>query len=246
MAEKQLAWEHYISFGGYPAVSDEELDDEEKITWLKNYVRTYLERDIRDLANFRDLEPIVKLQRYLAINTGCLINATTIAKELGVTAKTVQRYIRYFELSYQAITLQAWSQNAHKRLTKMPKLHYMDNGIIQTVLQKRGGVTGNEFESLVIAEIFKQISNSGLAVSLYHLRTHDGKEVDLIIETQDYYFAFEIKMSSKISKTDTRNLSGLNEILNKPLKQSFILSNDPETKYFDQNIVALNAAMFLG
>lgn len=245
MAAKQIAWEHNLNFGSYPAVSGD-LPDEEKYLWLQNYVRTYLERDIRDLTSMRDLEPIIKLQRYLAINTGCLINASSIGNEIGVTSKTVQKYIRYFELSYQAVILPAWAQNAHKRLTKMPKLHYMDNGIIQTVLQKRGGITGMEFESLVIAEIYKQITYSGVQVRLYHLRTHDGKEIDLVIEMPDYYIVFEIKMSSNITRADAKNLAGLELILDKPVKHSIILSNDPETKHFANNITALSAPMFLG
>lgn len=246
MVEKQQAWEHYLKVGAYPAVSDEELSIEEKQEWLRNYVRTYLERDIRDLASFRDLEPFVKLQRYLAINTGNLVNATAIATRLGLTSKTIQRYIRYFEISYQAILLPAWSQNENKRLSKMPKLHYMDNGILQAVLQKHGGLTGNEFESLVVAEIYKQIQTIHIQVQLYHLRTHDGKEVDLLIEMPDFYYAIEIKMTDKVTKSDAKHLIGLDNILNKPIKKAFILSNDRETKYFGENIVAMNATMFLG
>ena len=246
MVEKQKAWEHYLKVGAYPAVSDEELTLEEKHEWLRNYVRTYLERDIRDLASFRDLEPFVKLQRYLAINTGNLVNATAIATRLGLTSKTIQRYIRYFEISYQAILLPAWSQNANKRLAKMPKIHYMDNGIIQAVLQKRDGLTGNEFESLVVAEIYKQIQTIHFQVQLYHLRTHDGKEVDLLIEMPDYYFAVEIKMTDNVTKSDAKHLLGLENILNKPIKKAFILSNDRETKYFDEKVVAMNVTMFLG
>jgi predicted AAA+ superfamily ATPase len=244
--EKQKSWDQYIEAGAYPAVSDEEMSLDEKLEWLRNYVRTYLERDIRDLASFRDMEPFIKLQRYLAINTGNLVNATDIANRLGLTTKTIQRYIRYFEISYQAIVLPAWSQNANKRLAKMPKIHYMDNGIVQAVLQKRGGLTGNEFESLVIAEIYKQIQTINAQVQLYHLRTHDGKEVDLLIEMPDYFFAVEIKMTDKVTKSDAKHLAGLEDILTKPIKKAFILSNDRETKYFGENIVALNVAMFLG
>lgn len=246
MAEKQKAWDHYLLFGAYPAVSDNVLSEDEKYTWLKNYVRTYLERDIRDLASFRDLEPFIQFQRYLAINTGCLINASSIANRLGMTYKTVQRYIRYLEISYQAVVLPAWSQNESKRLSRMPKIHFMDNGVCQAVLQKKGGVTGKEFESLIIAEIYKQIANINFAAKLFHLRTYDGKEVDLIIEMPDHYLAFEIKMANTVSTADVKNLRSLKDFLNKPLKQAFVLSNDIETKYFDDNIVALNAAMFLG
>lgn len=246
MAEKQIAWEHYLEFGAYPAVSDEEMGTEEKHVWLQNYVRTYLERDIRDLASFRDLEPFVKLQRYLAENTASLVNAAAIANQLGLTSKTIQRYLRYFELSYQAIVLPAWSKNPGKRLTKMPKIHYMDNGVVQAVLQKKGGITGGEFESLVIAEIHKQIATISAQVQTYHLRTYDGKEVDLLIEMPDYYLAFEIKKADRITAHDARNLMGLEELLNKPLKKAFLLSNDRDTKVFNDKIIAINTTMFLG
>ena len=246
MTEKKMAWDHYLKFGGYPAVSDTDLSDEEKYDWLRSYVQTYLERDIRDLASFRDLEPFVKLQRYLAINTGNLINVSSIATQLGLGAKTVSRYIRYFELSYQAISLPSWSRNETKRLVKMPKIHYLDNGIIQTILQKRGGITGNEFESLVIAEIYKQTKTLQNSANFFHLRTHDGKEVDLIIELPEGYLAFEIKMKNIIGRQDIRHLLNLGEMLDKPLIKAFVLSNDPQTKYFDENIVALNVVHFLG
>jgi hypothetical protein len=246
MTEKQQAWEHYLKFGGYPAVSGTELSDEERFDWLKDYVKTYLERDIRDLASFRDLEPFIKLQRYLAINTGNLINVSGTATQLGLSAKTVNRYIRYFEISYQAISLPAWSRNETKRLVKTPKIHYLDNGIIQTILQKRGGITGNEFESLVIAEIYKQTKNVQKTANFFHLRTQDGKEVDLLIELPNGYIAVEIKMKNVVGKQDVRHLINLGELLDKPLLKSFVLSNDLQTKYFDDSIVALHAAHFLG
>lgn len=246
MTEKQQALDHCIRYGAYSAVSEDRLTHEEKIIWLKNYVAAYLERDIRDLAMVRDLEPVIKLQRYLALHTGCRINETSIASEIGVTTKTVQRYIRYFELSYQAVLLPAWSFNAGKRLAKMPKFHYLDNGVLFSVLQKQGGLTGNEFESLIVSEIYKQIATAGHPAKLYHLRSHDGLEIDLLLEMPDYYLAFEIKMSERVSSGDARNLKGLGEILNKPLKHSFILSNDPESKHFANDVSAINAAMFLG
>lgn len=248
MVEKQSAWEHILSVGAYPAVSNEALTPDERYDWLHDYIRTYLERDIRDLASFRDLEPFVKLQRYLAENTATLINASSIANQLGVTSKTVQRYIRYFELSYQIVTLSAWAKNSGKRLSKMAKLHFMDNGVLQAVLQKRGGVTGNEFESLVIAEIMKQIAAIQFhgQVRCHHLRTHDGREVDLLLEFPDYYVAFEIKMAGRATKGDAKNFLGLEEILDKPLRRAFVLSNDHETRQLHEKTLALNAAMFLG
>ncbi len=246
LTDKQKAWEHYLQFGGYPFVSDEQLTTQEKLDWLRNYVKTYLERDIRDLAMFRDLEPFVKLQRYTAINTGNLINASAVATQLGISAKTVSRYINYMEISYQTILLPAWSHNENKRLVKMPKIHFLDPGIMQTVLQKQGGITGNEFESLVIAEMYKQLKNMQADARFYHFRTYDGKEVDFLIELSDGYLAFEIKMKEVADKQDARHLATLAEILDKPVLHSFLLTNDPETRQFGDGITAINTAYFLG
>lgn len=246
MSKKQSVFDSYLRFGAYPALSDESLSDADKRDWLSNYVRTYLERDIRDLASFRDLEPFIRLQQYLAQNTSELINASSIATQLGVSAKTVQRYIKYTELSYQTLSLQPWARNPNKRLVKSPKIHFLDNGVLQAVLQKRGGLTGGEFESAVVSEIYKQAKNIQAPLSFYFLRTHDQKEVDLLLEFENHYYAFEIKMAKKVSQTDARHLRGLEEILDKPVKKAFVLSNDPETQQFDDNIFAVNTAMFLG
>ena len=66
MSAKITAWQHYLKYGGYPALVSEDMNDDDRFVWLKNYVNTYLERDIRDLATFRDLEPFIKLQRAVA------------------------------------------------------------------------------------------------------------------------------------------------------------------------------------
>ncbi|MBO5346300.1 MAG: ATP-binding protein, partial [Paludibacteraceae bacterium] len=243
---KLTSWQHYLKYGAYPALVDEEMNDEDKYVWLKNYVNTYLERDVRDLASFRDLEPFIKLQRAVATYTGSLFNASNFARDLGVNSKTVQRYLEYLRLSYQVIILPAWERNTTKRLTKAPKIHFMDNGVLQAVLQKRGGINGNEFESLIISEIYKQAKNIFANVSFYHLRTQDGREVDLLVETQNGYYAFEIKMADRISAIDARHLINIETILDKPLICGFILSNDNETRQITPNIIGVNATMFLG
>jgi predicted AAA+ superfamily ATPase len=180
------------------------------------------------------------------LNTGNLINASSIAKQLGISIKTVQKYIKYFEISYQAIVLPSWSKNSTKRLVKTSKVHYMDQGVVQAILHKRGGMTGNEYESAIISEIYKQAKNVQSQVQFYFLRTHDNKEVDLLLEFPDCYYAFEIKMAAKVSRGDAKHLFELEEILDKPLKKAFLLSNDPETKYFDKQTIAIHSAMFLG
>ena len=246
MAQIKMWWSYYMQFGGYPALVDRSMTDEQRYLWLHNYVRTYLERDIQDLAVLRDLEPFVKLQKSLAAQTAQIINYASVASDIAVSANTVQRYIEYLNVSYQTITLPAWSRNTNKRLVKSPKIHYLDYGVVQAVLNKRGGMTGHEFESAVVSEIYKQTKNLLKQASFYHLRTHDGLEVDLLVELPEGYYAFEIKMAEHVSATDARHLRNLQEFLDKPLLHSFLLSNDNQTHQFSDSITAVSAAYFLG
>lgn len=239
------AFNHYLNFGGYPAVSDESLSDDDRREWLNNYIRTYLERDIRDLADFRNLEPFVKTQKTTALLTGSLVNFSQLAREADIAANTARRFLNYLEISYQVILLQPWAKNNLKRLTKTPKLHYLDPGIQRGILRKQGELAGNEFESAVIAEIYKQTRFPGFTGNLYHLKTADGREIDLLIELEHGYIAVEIKMAHRIRREDARHLNGLETLLDKPLLHSFVLSNDMEVKKLSENITAMPAAMFL-
>mgnify|MGYP006993449278 CR=1 FL=1 len=109
------------------------MTDDDRYDWLINYVRTYLERDVRDLADFRSLEPFIKVQKMTALLTGSLLNFSELAREAGVTTHTARRFINYLGISYQVILLQPWSRNELKRLVKSPKLHYLDPGVHKAV-----------------------------------------------------------------------------------------------------------------
>lgn len=245
-AAKISAWMHYQMYGGYPALTDERRDDKLRREWLATYVKTYLERDVRDLAAMQDLEPYSKLQKLLAMQTGSLCNISSIANHIAMSTTTVKRYLQYLALSYQTITLQPWERNPSRRLVKSPKIHYLDNGVLQAVLQKQAMPSGSEFESLVVAEIYKQTKQICSNVSFFHLRTADGKEIDLLLETPEGYYAFEIKLTEHVQNTDARHLRTLQPILDKPLLHSFVLSNDTNTSDMGDNITAIHAAQLLG
>lgn len=244
-AKTEQWFNYYLHFGGYPAIVDDHLTNEQRREWLENYIRTYLERDIRDLADFKSLEPFVKTQKISSMLTGQLMNYTSLAKEAGISSRTAQRFIHYLEISYQTITLQPWFKNSLKRLNKSPKLHYLDPGIQRVILQKQGELTGSEYESAVIAELYKQLKNISFRGSLYHLRTSDGREVDLLIELENGYIAIEVKQSGKVDKTDARHLLNLGELLDKPLLKGFVLSNDHTIATIHPNIMAVPSALFL-
>jgi len=235
-------FKRYLHFGGMPVVSDPELDDEERLDWLKDYQRTYLERDVADLARLNDLEPFSAAQKAAADRTGTAINFSELARESKTAPETARRFMRYLELSYQVILLKPYFRNRKKRLTKMPKIHFLDSGVMRSITGRRGEPTGEEFESAVVAEIIKQISNASLNVGFFHLRTKDGREVDLLLELEHGFIAIEIKRSEHAHFTDARHLRNLDTILDKPLLCSMIISMDREIKSFGENIYAVPAA----
>ena len=244
-AEREATYRYYLRNGGYPALVDNALSHDDRYTWLTNYVRTYLERDIRDLAEFRSLDPFVKAQQITSLLTGNLVNYSSLALECGISPKTASRFLQYLEMSYQSLMLPPWHRNTLKRLVKSPKLHYLDPGVQKAILRKRGDLTGHEFESAIIAELYKQARVIDANVSFYHLRTLDGREVDLLIETESGYFAFEIKLSDHVAASDARHFPVLEKILDKPLLHAFIVSNDPRVVHTTANSTMLPAGMLL-
>ena len=112
-------------------------------------------------------------------------------------------------------------------------------GYIGPFCKKSGEITGHEFESAIVAELYKQAKNNALPVLFYHLRTIDGREADILLETENGYIAIEIKQSVNINSTDAKHIKGLSDILDKPLLQSFILSNDNRISEIAENVIAL-------
>lgn len=244
-AERKKCYNDYLSYGGYPAIADETVTHEEKRDWLRNYVKTYLERDIRDLAELRYLDPFVKVQKLIAIHTAQLVNHSQIAADAGVSGKTVQRFIQYMGMSYQTLLLSSWSRNTKKRLVKSPKIHFLDIGVMRSVLNKQGELDGHQFESAIVAELYKQCRALQLDLPFYHLRTSDGREVDLLIEKPDGYIAIEVKLSKHVRKTDARHLRNIEDILDKPVLNRIVLSNDLKTKVLEDDVMAISAVQFL-
>jgi len=238
-------FDRYLHFGGMPVVHDPDLSEEDRQEWLKNYQRTYLERDVADLAALRDLGPFVVAQKALAARSGRLVNFSDLAKTASISPATARRFLRYLEVSCQVLTSYSYQKNPEKRLSKMPKIHFLDPGVLRSVVGRRGPLTGEEFESAVVAEIYKQVKTASLPVDFFHLRTYDGREVDLLLELEEGYVACEIKLTESARPTDARPLRGLGELLHKPLLKSLVISQDRDVRLLEKDVVAVPAAWLL-
>ena len=236
--------EHYLRFGGMPVVHHADLTDDERRDWLRDFQRTYLERDVADLASLRDLEPFVVAQKVFATRAGRTVNFSDLARSAGIAPGTARRFLRYLELSYQVIQLPPF-RNPEKRLAKMPKVHFVDPGILRTILNRTGEWTGEEFESALVAEIVKQVRNAGMIADFFHLRTYDRREVDLLIELENGFVGIEIRASRKASAADARTLRGLAAFLDKPLLGALVVSLDLKVRYLAPGVLAVPAAWLL-
>ncbi len=238
-------FESYVTWGGMPALTMAGMDDDDKEAWLRDYRRTYLERDVADLASLRDLEPFVAAQKAIAVRSAKQVNFSDLARVAHIAPATARRFMRYLELSYQVLVLPPYSRNRDKRIAKMPVVHSLDPGIHRAVVNRRGDPTGEEFESAVVAEIYKQVRSANIAADFHHLRTYDGREVDLLIELADGFVAIEIKMGDRVSAVDGRHLRDLHGMLDKPLLGSLVLSMDPAINRLAKGIHAVPIAYAL-
>lgn len=238
-------FERYLERGGMPAIHADDLDETEVRDWLLAYRRTYLERDVVDLAAARDLEPFTRAQAAIAERTGTLVNFSDLARTASISPDAARRFVRYLEHSYQVFQLPPWSRNPEKRLAKTPKLHFVDPGVHRAVTRRWGEPTGPAFESAVVSEILKQVRTAGLDVEPFHLRTLDGREVDLLLALEDGYVAFEVKLSPTAAGPDARHLRGLSEILDREVLGSFVVHRGHALRDLDDGILGIPAAWLL-
>lgn len=232
-ATAKRAWERLSASGGMPALHAEAWTDEDRREWLRDYQTTYLQRDLADLARLDRLEPFARAQKAAALRASQPVSFADLARLADVSPPTAKQFMQYLEVSYQVFWLPAWSRNAEKRLVKRPKLHFVDPGLRRVVAGASGEVTGAEFEGAVAAEVWKQVRTAKLELELTHLRTVDGREVDLLIEREDGYLALECKRTDHVHGADFKHLRGLEQLLDKPLLAGIVVSQEAEARTHD-------------
>ena len=186
-----------IQRGWYPALLHQGLDTE---TFYTSYIGTYLERDIRNLALVKDLAQFRLFLGLCAGRTGAELNKSSLASAAGIDVKTVTQWLSLLETSFVITFLPPFQKNWSKRLTKTPKLYFLDTGLVCSLLGIRDGHTlsnhplrGEIFETFVVGEVIKHFANHGQHPNLYYLRERNGLEIDLVIERNARLFPVQIK-----------------------------------------------------
>ncbi len=189
--------EEVIFSGFYPPIHDRHIAPAD---WFSSYVSTYVERDVRQLVNVRDISAFQRFVKMCAARTGQLLNLSSIAGDCGITHTTASSWISVLEASYIIYLLRPHHRNFNKRLIKSPKIYFHDVGLaawllnIQNADQLRfHSQRGPLFENLVISELLKKRYNAGLNSNLYFWRDSRGLEIDLLVENGEELIPMEIK-----------------------------------------------------
>ena len=209
-------WE-IIHKGPMPAMYADELDWQ---MFYAAYAKTYLERDVRELTQVGDELKFIKFMTAIASRTSQMLNLSSVANEVGISAPTADRWLSILISSNIVYLLQPYYNNIMKRAVKTPKQYFLDTGLAAYLLKwktpevlEAGAMAGAFFETFVIAEILKSNYNAGvLEPSLYYYRDKDGKEVDLLIEQNGAVYPVEIKKTSNPGKEHIVNFSALEKI----------------------------------
>jgi predicted AAA+ superfamily ATPase len=200
-----------LLYGAYPEITLHQGEEKERLKLLSE---SYLYKDILMFEGLKMPEKLVHLLQLLAFRIGTEINYNNLSKELKIDNATVEKYIKLLEDSFIIFRLKALSRNHAKELKKGRKIYFIDNGIVNALLgnfnlpENRADV-GALWENYVISEIYKKYHYENRWANFYFWRTQDQQEIDLVIEENQVFHAFEIKwnqnVKARLSKTFSRN-----------------------------------------
>ena len=184
--------------------------------WHRQYLRSIIERDMRDVARVRDVNGIGRLLELLALRSAELFNASGLANDLGLRRETVEHYVAVLERLFLVRRLPAWRRNPDNRLVASPKVHFLDSGLAATL----GGLTadhwlsgrdrmGHLLESFVVQQIVAQAAWTDPDLRFWHYRDKDRVEVDVVLARGTKTWGIEVKAGVAIGSGDGRRLRRL-------------------------------------
>ena len=198
--------------------------------YYPSYVKTYLERDVRDLLKIKDQMLFMKFMKLCAARIGSIFNASELAAQLGVDSKTVAHWLSVLQASYLVTLLPPYFENISKRLVKSPKLYFNDPGLACFLLDiesprqlERDKMRGAIFENFVVMEVIKHRYNQGLLNGVYFYRDSNQNEVDILLKQEGEITAIEVKSSMTYHSQFEQHISRLSEWIKTPITQKIIV-----------------------
>ncbi|QUB61073.1 ATP-binding protein [Prevotella melaninogenica] len=210
-----------------------------------SYVRTYLEKDVRDLLQIKDQIRFTKFLKLCAARIGSLFNASELGAEVGVSSKTISHWLSVLQASYLITLLPPYYENIPKRLVKSPKLYFNDPGLACYLLDiespqqlDRDKMRGAIFENMIVMEAIKYRYNMGLEGGLFFYRDSNQNEVDLLIKQEGELTAIEVKSSMTYSSSFEKALTQIEGWIKTPIsKKAIVYSGDFENTSGNINLI---------
>lgn len=221
--------------GGYPeAIS--RTSAKRRAVWARQYIDALLQRDVRELANIEKIDQLPRFLRALAQTAGQMCNYTQLGGPVGLDGKTASRYVGVFEQIYLIKRIEVWSRNRLNRVTKTPKLQFIDSGLLSTELnltaeeiQKDRTRFGFVLESFVFGELLKHITTADGNYHLMYYRDTDKYEVDFVVENAEgNLVCVEVKATATVKASDLRGLKKLANIAGEQFQLGVLLYDGAE------------------
>lgn len=198
-------WRALARRGGFPTPALELPTAADRSIWFDGYVRTYLERDLQDLATISALPDFRRLMRAACLRIGQLVNQTELGRDVALPQPTVHRWLNLLETSYLLVRLPAYSVNRTKRLIKAPKIYWGDTGVALH-LTEQAQPAGALFENLLLQDLLCWRDARIERVELSYWRTAIGEEVDFVIEAGEKLLPIEVKATARPRLADVKHL----------------------------------------
>jgi len=190
-------WRALARRGGFPTPALELHQSADRAIWFDGYVRTYLERDLQDLAAISALPDFRRLMRAACLRIGQLVNQTELGRDVALSQATVHRWLNLLEASYLLVRLPAYAVNRTKRLIKAPKLYWGDTGVALHLSEQQSSPTGAHLENLVLHDLLAWRDARADGAEIGYWRTASGEEVDFVIEAGGKLLPIEVKATTR-------------------------------------------------
>jgi hypothetical protein len=230
-------WRAEARRGGYPIPAVELDSDQARALWFDGYVRTYLERDLQDLASIDNLVDFRRLMRAACLRLGNLVNQADLGRDIRIPRPTVHRYLNLLETSYQLVRLEPYSVNRTKRLIKTPKLYWSDPGLALH-LAGEDEPTGHHLEDLVLMDLLAWRDAQIPRPEILYWRTTSDLEVDLVIEHRGGLLPIEVKTTARPGPRDVRALEAFRDEYPDLFAGGLLLHDGQDVQWLSRGILA--------
>lgn len=233
-----------IHRGSMPELQDPNIDWD---LFYTDYVAAYLERDVRELVNVKNEAKFYSFMVACAARTGQLLNASDIANTVDVDHKTVKAWLSVLQASNIVRVIEPFWPNIDKRLTKTPKIFFMDTGLVCHLTRwttpdqlRNGAAAGHIFETFIVSEILKSFMNSGKSLhDVWFYRDTKKREIDLVIQDGHILHPVEIKVSATVRKDAVKNFACLENLPGYEVSFGHVICQTPEPYFITRTVQAV-------